>query len=167
MNKKFNQLLRMVNDLAAGLSFIVMFLVVFGAVILRYLFAFSFRWTEELSRYLFIYMVFLGIPIAFRERIHVTIDFFVSRLSRKTRHWLDIFYDILIGITVTYISYHTIIMIMGPLGKTLSPGLKIPMAYVYASIIVCNVLLLIEIIHRLFIKGYRETDLGIDKNKYV
>lgn len=154
MREKFNKLLNGTNDVLAALFFVGMIITVLMAVVLRYFFGFSFRWTDELTRYLFIYMVFLGIPIAFREKIHVTIQFFISLFSKKIQRLLQIFCDLSIFVTIVYIAYYTIIMIMGRLGTTPSSGLKIQMGYIYASVVICIGLLMIELIQR-FIKGYK------------
>ena len=154
MREKFNKILNETNDLFAALFFGGMIITVLMAVVLRYFFGFSFRWTDELTRYLFIYMVFLGIPIAFREKTHVTIQFFISIFPKKLQRILHIFCDLSIFATIIYIGYQTIIMIMGRLGKTPSSGLKIPMGYIYSAVVLCIVLLIIELVQR-FIKGYK------------
>jgi len=151
---KFDKLLSQINDLLAGALFLLMFVDVFGSVILRYVFGFSYRWTDELARYLFIYIVFLGIPIAFRENIHAAIEYFRSKFFKKIKQGLQVFCDLLITLTIIYIGYYTITMMQGRLGKTLSPGLKLPMGYLYLSVIICIFLLLIELARR-FISQYK------------
>ncbi len=128
---KFDKLLSQINDLLASALFLLMFVDVFGSVILRYVFGFSYRWTDELARYLFIYIVFLGIPIAFRENIHAAIEYFRSKFFIRIKHGLQVFCDLLITITIIYIGYYTITMMQGRLGKTLSPGPKLPMVYLF------------------------------------
>jgi TRAP-type C4-dicarboxylate transport system permease small subunit len=151
---KFDKLLSQVNDLLASTLFILMFVDVFGSVILRYVFGFSYRWSDELARYLFIYIVFLGIPIAFRENIHAKIEYFTSTFFKKMKHALQVFCDLLITLTIIYIGYYTITMMQGRLGKTLSSGLKLPMGYIYLSVIICIFLLLIELAWR-FTSAYQ------------
>jgi len=167
MKNKFNQLLSTINDLVTSIFFGVMLITVISSVILRYFFGFSFRWTEELTRYSFVYMVFLAIPIAFRENIHAVIEYFRATFLKKISPILQIFCELLIGITVIYIGYYTIIMIRGRLGRTLSSGLKIPFGYIYSAVLFCIGLLLIEIIQRLIIKGYRQRDIDVVKEKYI
>jgi TRAP-type C4-dicarboxylate transport system permease small subunit len=62
----------------------------FAQVIARYAFGRPITWTEEISRYLFVWVVFVGAGVAERSRAHVTLDFLVSRLSPRVRHWLDV-----------------------------------------------------------------------------
>jgi TRAP-type C4-dicarboxylate transport system permease small subunit len=58
-------------------------------------------------------------------------------------------------------------MIRGRLGRTLSSGLKIPFGYIYSAVLFCIGLLLIEIIQRMIIKGYRQRDIDVVKEKYI
>jgi len=85
MKNKFDYWLNNLNDLFAISSFFAMCIIVIMSVLLRYFFSFSFRWVDELTRYLFIYMVFLGIPIAFREKAHVKIEYFASFFFKKIK----------------------------------------------------------------------------------
>jgi len=155
MKNKFDYWLNHLNELLASSFFFVMCLTVIMSVFLRYFFSFSFRWVDELTRYLFIYMVFLGIPIAFRKKTHVNIQFFALFFTKKIKYLVSIFIDLAILVTILYIGNSTIQMISTRIGKTPSPGLKLPMRYIYFPVIICFVLLFIEIIRR-FITKYEE-----------
>ena len=57
-----------------------MVVLVFGNVVLRYAFNMGITMSEELSRFLFVWLTFLGAIIAFREHGHLGVDMVVSRL---------------------------------------------------------------------------------------
>lgn len=57
-----------------------MVVLVFGNVVLRYAFNLGITVSEELSRFLFVWLTFLGAIIAFREHGHLGVDMVVSRL---------------------------------------------------------------------------------------
>lgn len=63
-----------------GLMLGLMVLLVFGNVVLRYGFNSGIAESEELSRWLFIWITFLGATVALRERAHLGVDMLVSRL---------------------------------------------------------------------------------------
>ena len=71
---------RLLEHLMAA-SLAVMVLLVFGNVVLRYVFNSSIAMSEELSRWLFVWMTFLGAVIAMREGSHLGTDMLVSRLG--------------------------------------------------------------------------------------
>ncbi|MBC7727860.1 MAG: TRAP transporter small permease [Microbacteriaceae bacterium] len=58
----------------------LMVLLVFGNVVLRYAFNSGILLSEEVSRWLFIWVTFLGAIVALREHAHLGTDLLVSRL---------------------------------------------------------------------------------------
>lgn len=58
----------------------VMVVMVFGNVVLRYAFNSGISVSEELSRWCFVWMVFLGALIALREHAHLGLDSIVKKL---------------------------------------------------------------------------------------
>lgn len=60
----------------------VMVILVFGNVVLRYGFNSGITVSEEVSRWLFLWMTFLGAIVALKEHGHLGTDALVARLSR-------------------------------------------------------------------------------------
>lgn len=65
----------------------VMVVLVFGNVVMRYGFNSGFTLSEELSRWLFVWMTFLGAVVAVHERAHLGTDTLVSRLPVAGKKW--------------------------------------------------------------------------------
>jgi len=70
---------RMLEWIIAGLL-AVMVVLVFGNVVLRYAFNSGIAVSEELSRWLFVWLIFLGAIIAMKEHSHLGVDSLVKRL---------------------------------------------------------------------------------------
>ncbi|MBI4969676.1 MAG: TRAP transporter small permease [Rhodospirillales bacterium] len=66
--------------LVAGLA--VMAVLVFGNVVLRYAFNSGITLSEELSRLIFVWLVFLGAILAALEHAHIGVDLVVRRLPK-------------------------------------------------------------------------------------
>lgn len=66
---------------------------VFLNVVLRYGFNSSIVVTEEVSRYLFVWLTFLGAVLAFSDNQHVAVGIFTQRLSRKNQQRLQLLTD--------------------------------------------------------------------------
>ncbi|AIK90608.1 TRAP transporter small permease [Glaesserella parasuis] len=66
---------------------------VFLNVVLRYGFNSSINITEEVSRYLFVWLTFLGAILAFSDNQHVSVTMLTDKLSPTTRHILRLFTD--------------------------------------------------------------------------
>ena len=65
-----------------ALALAVMVVLVFGNVVLRYAFNSGITMSEEVSRWLFVWLTFLGAIVALKERGHLGSDMLVSRLPR-------------------------------------------------------------------------------------
>lgn len=83
--KKLTNMYFKVLELVMVLCLAAMCLMVFGNVILRHFFNSGVNIAEELSRFMFIWLTFLGAIVAMREGAHLGVDVVVSRLSGKPR----------------------------------------------------------------------------------
>jgi len=89
MNRlNLNLLFRSIEALMA-FFLVVMIVLVFTNVVLRYVFSTGFEWSEEIARLCFIYLVYLGAIGAMRENQHLIID---SVLSRIPDIWQKVIY---------------------------------------------------------------------------
>jgi TRAP-type C4-dicarboxylate transport system permease small subunit len=74
----------------------ILLLVVGAQIFARYVLNHSLFWSEELARYLFIYLVFLGAAIALRREGHIRVSFFVERLPARVRRVVAVAVDLLL-----------------------------------------------------------------------
>lgn len=68
-------------DTLMALCLALMVVLVFGNVFLRYAFNSGITLSEELSRWLFVWMIFLGAVVALRQHGHLGTDMLVGRLG--------------------------------------------------------------------------------------
>lgn len=54
-------------------------------IIQRYVAVFSIPWTEEMSRYLFVYLTFIGSALLIKEKGHIVVDVLMERVPRRPR----------------------------------------------------------------------------------
>lgn len=80
MNKILDQYCRALEWLLV-LMLALMVVLVFGNVVMRYAFNSGITESEELSRWLFVWLTFLGAVVAVRERAHLGSDMLTSRLG--------------------------------------------------------------------------------------
>lgn len=72
-----------------------MSILVFLNVVLRYGFNSSINITEEVSRYLFVWLTFLAAVLAFNENQHVSVTVFVEKFSPTAKKLLFIITDVI------------------------------------------------------------------------
>ena len=80
MNRLINDYCRAIEILLA-VMLATMVLLVFGNVVLRYAFNSGITVSEEVSRWLFVWLTFLGAIVALKEHGHLGTDMLISRLS--------------------------------------------------------------------------------------
>lgn len=80
VNKLLDRYCRGLSWLMAA-SLALMVVLVFTNVVLRYAFNSGIAMSEELSRWLFVWLTFLGAVVAMHERAHLGTDSLVPRLS--------------------------------------------------------------------------------------
>lgn len=133
---------------ATIVSITIMLFVIFLQVIFRYVFSHSLTFSEELARYLFVYIVFFGTAVVARENGHIVMGVLTQKLKGKIAKYTKIAAYIFTILFVTILFYQGFRMVMLT-SYQLSPALRIPMSYVYLAIpmasfvMFCNILILI------------------------
>lgn len=110
----------------AGLS-------IFMQVILRYVFEIGFPWTEELARYLVIYLSLIGSSIVVKNKDHPRIDMIYDLFSKKGQAFLSFLFNVLNLIFLLVLFWQGIDNTCFGL-DTRTPALQILWAWPYASI---------------------------------
>lgn len=92
-----------VNGLVAGVRWLcivlaaALFVVVVAAVVARYGFGQAVSWTEEVPRYLLIWISFLGAAVCVLKREHVGFDVLFNKLPHRSRRMVALVLTALIG----------------------------------------------------------------------
>jgi len=104
-------------------------------VFTRYFLGKSFAWSEELIRYLIIWVSFLGAAIAYKEEGLVFFDMIVNAIKGKKRRNLLLFNNTITLIFIGYIFINSIQTIMMPsVAKQISIGLQISMVIPFLAV---------------------------------
>lgn len=112
---------------------VVMILVTLAQVIFRYVVAAPLPWSEELARYCFVWIVFLGGAIGLSRGIHLGVDLLVNSLPRPMRRGIELITNVLIAAFAATVIYASLpVLSMNMLQR--SPALGIQMSYVYIAI---------------------------------
>lgn len=109
-------------------------MVLFVNVVTRY-FGRSFTFAEEYSRYMIIWITFVGGSICVRKGMHVGIDAFVARLSTNTRSLVGFCVDVIgfvFSVEMTLLGWQLTQKVFA--SGQLSPAMMIPMWVPYAGV---------------------------------
>lgn len=111
----------------------IMLMLVFAQVITRYCFNYTPYFGEELARYLFVWVVFLSLPLVARYGGHMAIETLTSRARGTFLKFLNIAADIF-SIVFLLIMVICGIQMVARTSYQTSPALMIPMSWVYIVI---------------------------------
>ena len=125
-----------------------MSILVFLNVVLRYGFNSSINITEEVSRYMFVWLAFLGAVLAFSENQHVSVTVLVDKLSPLGRSVLRLFTDAAMLFCCYLIVDGSWIQFQLNLGN-LAPISGLPQGITFLASVVAGVLIGILIIARI------------------
>ncbi len=127
---------------------IVMVIVTLSQVIFRYVLTAPLPWSEELARYCFVWIVFLGAAIGLERGIHLGVDLFVNLLPAKLQKSLQVLSNVLIGCLAMAIIYASFPVIeMNFLQR--SPAMGVQMSWIYIAIPTSMVLILLICVERI------------------
>ena len=122
---------RVFAALAVG-AFIAIIAVVLLQVVSRYALPQSPPWTEEASRYLFVYLVVLPSGLVIARNRHVRLELFHERLSPRWTAAYHVTVHVLVGTFAAYaLPFSWQYASIGQMQT--SPALGLPMVYVFAS----------------------------------
>ncbi|MBP1777571.1 MAG: transporter small permease subunit [candidate division NC10 bacterium] len=115
---------------------------IFVQILLRNFVSMAFAGIEEVARFAHIALVFLLVPLLFREGLHVNIDLVTQYAAPRLKRALDAFAALL---TVVYCSFFLVseYQFMAKNGSVPSPGLGIPNILFFAGAYLGMALLLL------------------------
>lgn len=129
---------QMIARIAAGLGGALLLsitVVVLASVFFRYVVNSSLAWSEELTRYLAVWLVFLGMAPAYRAGHHVRVGVVVDRLSVRWRRLFYIAAEVVILFLLCVITAAGWLLAEANFTRDqLTPALRIPIAWIYLAI---------------------------------
>ena len=121
----------------------ILVLVVLIAVFFRYVLDDSLSWSEEVARYLCVWVGFIGASVALNRRVHIGVEFFVDRLPAPLKRRVKLAVEFVILGLLLFITYFGIELVVFQIPQR-SSALLISMAWPYASVPVGTALMIVQ-----------------------
>ena len=108
----------------------------------------SLSWSEEAQIFGHIWIVFLGIPIAYRRGAHLYIETFCDMLPARPRAAFNL------AVEITWAAFAVSLMVLGSMVARVasmqeSPGLEVPMSVPYSGMVIGGAYLLLVAVRRI------------------
>jgi len=165
--KRVSNFLANLIQWASVILFTVLLFSIFLAVLDRFLLHIGFFWTEELARFMFVWIGFLTASIMVQKRGHFQVSYFVEKVfSVRAKKIIELL------ITFILLSLMVFLLIYGFnlarfVQAQMSPGLRVSMTLMYASLPASAFFTIIFYVVRIIedIKSLRSPALSVDQGE--
>lgn len=147
-----NMILVRILEILAILAMGTLVLDVVWGVMTRYLIGEQAKWTEELARFLLIWVSMLGGALAFRRREHLGIDFLIGLMDTDVRGGMHKFKQGIVCFSVIAVFLYGGFRIVWDalVAQQTTPALGLKMGYVYSAVPLAGIFILLFAIEDMF-----------------
>lgn len=127
-------------------------ILIFSQIIMRSVFNSSLSWSEELSRYIFIWQIWIGTSVAYSYGEHIKVNLIYNIIkSERGQDILQIIVDLI------WVAFNIFLLVSGvklcqsmQARNALSSGMRIHLSYVYMVLPLSSFVLSVKILNTLF-----------------
>jgi TRAP-type C4-dicarboxylate transport system permease small subunit len=133
------------------LAVLVLVLDVLWGVFTRYALSEQAKWSEELARFLLVWISLLGGAVAFGEKAHLGVDFFVGKFAPDARKFMTIIGQLIVlffAISIFIIGGSKVVAEALSM-EQMTPALGWKMGYVYLALPIAGVFMILFTIEQL------------------
>ncbi len=120
---------------------VAMVAITFSQVVSRYLLHVSLSWSEELARFLLMWLAMLSAAYGFKTRSHFALTFIVDRFGAGARRIIGLLVTLAVSALLVVFTWKAVELTQSAVGRT-GPGTGLSFAVPYSSTIVGGLLML-------------------------
>ena len=144
MLQRVSHLLRRGTEVIVMVLMAILVVIVVASVVFRYVLISPLEWSEEVGRYMMIWLGFLAASIAVRQGLHVGVDVVVQMVGPRIAVWLQGSARAATAVFLLIVMGYGLFLVTG-LWDQWSPVLNIRMTWPYLAIPVGSFLMLIQL----------------------
>jgi TRAP-type C4-dicarboxylate transport system permease small subunit len=151
-------------DVLAQILLGVMVVVVFVQVIFRFFIQQPLSWSEEVARYVFVWIIWMGAAVAVKHGAHPGMDLLTKGFAPRWQRVTEVAMGLLYALTLLTVVVTGFALVYANMSQP-SPAMELPMGIPYAAIPVAAVIMLLNLICTIFFpkKGARGHQVEVDK----
>jgi TRAP-type C4-dicarboxylate transport system permease small subunit len=139
--KRFTHFLQMTCLDAACVAFLLItILLISFQVFNRYVFHLPVAWTEEMTRYAFVWLILLGSVRGVRDNAHIKVEVFVAMMPPRVQRIFDFVIGIIIMILLLAVMVSGFELLPGAIHRRAST-MDISLFYLFISVPLCALLM--------------------------
>lgn len=153
-------------DILLGIMMAIMVVFVFLNVVLRFIFNTGLASSEEISRYTFVFMTFIGAIVAMKESEHLSVDMLVKRFPKHGQRISSVIVNLIIIVMMAILTVGSVRMVIQS-SDAQTAVLGIPFSFLYSICILTGVSIIILAIEKLYIAIKYPEKIKIDEEDYI
>lgn len=130
--RRFTERLAQTEMTASVVLLVALYAVLIAQVFSRYVMNSPLIWTEEIARFLFVWVVFIGAAAVAAKNGHIAVTFLADRLRPSLARWVVRFAATTTTAAAAVVAWASIGFVEATT-QLLSPGVQIPMSWVYTA----------------------------------
>jgi TRAP-type C4-dicarboxylate transport system permease small subunit len=138
------------EDIILVTMFSGMVAVIFYQVIMRYVFSNSSSWSEELGKFLFVWISWLGISIGARRMEHIKISLVVDKMPFKAARLTNLLTELIVIIISGITAWYAYTLVISQYSVPFA-AIKISMSFGYLAVLVGCFLMCIRSIYAAYL----------------
>lgn len=131
ITRSLDRLTQVIGFVIALLLF-AMVVIMFCSVFYRYVLNAPLGWADQMSQWIFVWLVYLGVAAGYRMRIYIGVDVIVKRLKPSVRKGIAVAVDLAIGFFLVVVAYYGSLITLRSLDQVYG-SLELPPSYMYAA----------------------------------
>ena len=152
-----NKLLRQPLELSLCMILVAIVVVTFVQVLFRYIFHLSLAWSEELARYLFLWLASLASAYAFKTRSHFALRFIVNRFGKKLQNTMGSLVSLIVVLFLAIFIWKAVAF-TASMANQVAPSTQMSMAVPYSSAVVGGILMLFYVLRNWWSDIHKKED---------
>ena len=133
--RKLGNLYNKIEEYLLVGSLVFTVLLIFYQIIMRYVFNNSSFWSEEMARYIFMWQIWMGASIGFKDDKHIKIEFFTNMLSGKVKIFFSMVSNLLMfAFCIFLVVKGWEFLRLTYMLNMVTPALRISYVFVYVSL---------------------------------
>ncbi|MDP2573730.1 TRAP transporter small permease [Vibrio penaeicida] len=151
MNGRKTSFLDNIEEYISTILFIALIVLCFLQILFRFVFNFSLSWTEELSRYVFIALVYFAASLAIVRGAHVRVEVIDGFVTGKRKKVLDSIIDLSFAAFMVWIGYFGLEISVDAISiEQTTPALEWQAGWVYAIVPFTFYLMALRLLQRVY-----------------
>ena len=136
------------EELIMGFALVLISVVMFLQVVMRYVFKQSLSWSDELCRYAFIWMIFIGISYAVKRDLHIKVDILEQFFPILKKPFEILGEIVLVAFSVYMLAPGMRVLEMVATSKQSSVAMGMPMWIIYLSLFIGFIMVFVRVIEK-------------------